>query len=100
MSQSNPQKTGINIDYVANLARIELTPEEKHTFTAQLEQVLGHFDRLNEVDVEGIEPTAHTFPLFNVWTADEPKPGLPVKVALKNAPAQRQNMVVVPKVVE
>lgn len=100
MSQSNREKAGLDVDHIANLARIELTSEEKQTFASQLGQILSYFDRLDSVDVEGIEPTAHTYPLFNVWSADEPKPGLPVKVALKNAPAQRQNMIVVPKVVE
>ncbi|MDE3084795.1 MAG: aspartyl/glutamyl-tRNA amidotransferase subunit C, partial [Verrucomicrobiota bacterium] len=51
-------------------------------------------------DVSGVEPTAHAFPVFNVWTDDVPQPGLPVELALKNVPAQRDNMVVVPKVVE
>ncbi len=100
MSNKDSNDSSMNIDYVANLARIELSAEEKKVFSAQLNQVLHYFDKLSEVNVEGIEPTAHTYPLFNVWTADEPKPGLPVKVALQNAPAQRQNMVVVPKVIE
>lgn len=100
MNESNQTKSGVDIDYVANLARIELTNEEKKVFSEQLGQVLEYFERLNQVNVDGIEPTAHTFPLFNVWQADEAKPGLPVEVALRNAPAQRQNMIVVPKVVE
>ena len=56
--------------------------------------------QLEQVDVTGVEPTAHAFPLFNVWADDLAKPGLPVEAALRNAPAQRDNMIVVPKVVE
>ena len=52
------------------------------------------------VDVTGIEPTAHAFPVVNVWADDVAQPGLPVEAALRNAPAQRENMIAVPKVVE
>ncbi len=90
----------IDIDYVANLARIALTDEEKERFSGQLGQVLDYIEKLNTLDVSGVEPTAHAFPLENVWRADEPEPGFPVETALKNAPAVRDNMVVVPKVVE
>lgn len=90
----------IDIDYVANLARIALTDEEKALFSGQLDQVLTYIEKLNTLDVSGVEPTAHAFPVKNVWGEDKAGPTLPVEVALKNAPAARQNMVVVPKVVE
>jgi aspartyl-tRNA(Asn)/glutamyl-tRNA(Gln) amidotransferase subunit C len=91
---------GLDIERVAQLARIALTPEEKARFSAQLGDVLRYIAQLKEVDVSGIEPTAHAFPVFNVWAEDVPQPGLPVELALRNAPAQRDHMVVVPKVVE
>jgi aspartyl-tRNA(Asn)/glutamyl-tRNA(Gln) amidotransferase subunit C len=47
-----------------------------------------------------VEPTAHATPIFNVLQADEPRAGLSVEDALRNAPAQRDNMFVVPRVVE
>ncbi|HTZ19400.1 MAG TPA: Asp-tRNA(Asn)/Glu-tRNA(Gln) amidotransferase subunit GatC [Opitutaceae bacterium] len=94
------QPTNLNIDHVANLARLALTPEEKATFSAQLGDVLAYIEQLKAVDVAGIEPTAHAFPLYNVWADDVPQPGLPVEAALRNAPAQRDHMIVVPKVVE
>ena len=94
------QPTDLNIDHVANLARLALTPEEKATFAAQLGDVLAYIEQLKAVDVTGIEPTAHAFPLYNVWADDVPQPGLPVEAALRNAPAQRDHMIVVPKVVE
>lgn len=90
----------IDIDYVANLARIALTDEEKTLFSAQLDDVLTYIEKLNTVDVSGVEPMAHAFALSNVWGEDVAVAPLPVEVALKNAPAVRQNMVVVPKVVE
>jgi aspartyl-tRNA(Asn)/glutamyl-tRNA(Gln) amidotransferase subunit C len=90
----------INIDYVANLARLALTAEEKIRFARQLGDILHYVEKLNGVDVSGVEPMAHASPVFNVWQADVPRPGLSVEQALRNAPAQRQNMIAVPKVVE
>ena len=90
----------LNIDHVAKLARLALTPEEKATFAQQLGSVLHHIEQLRKVDVTGIEPTAHAFAVTNVWADDVARPGLPVEQALRNAPAQRDNMVAVPKVVE
>jgi aspartyl-tRNA(Asn)/glutamyl-tRNA(Gln) amidotransferase subunit C len=90
----------LNIDRVAELSRLALTAEEKVRFSAQLGSVLGHIEQLSKVDVTGIEPTAHAFPLHNIWAADVARPGLVVADALRNAPAQRENMIVVPKVME
>ncbi len=90
----------LDIDHVARLARLALTPEEKAKFAQQLGDVLHHIEQLAKVDVSHVEPTAHASPVYNVWVDDVAQPGLPVELALKNAPAQRQNMIVVPKVVE
>jgi aspartyl-tRNA(Asn)/glutamyl-tRNA(Gln) amidotransferase subunit C len=65
-----------------------------------LGDVLAHIAQLQEVDVSGIEPTAHAFPMDNVWAEDAAKPGLSAEAALRNAPAQRDGMFLVPKVVE
>jgi aspartyl-tRNA(Asn)/glutamyl-tRNA(Gln) amidotransferase subunit C len=94
------QPADLNIDRISELSRLALTAEEKARFSAQLGSVLGHIEQLAKVDVTGIEPTAHAFPLNNVWAADVAQPGLTVTDALRNAPAQRDNMIVVPKVVE
>jgi aspartyl-tRNA(Asn)/glutamyl-tRNA(Gln) amidotransferase subunit C len=90
----------INIDYVANLARLALSGEEKVRFARQLGDILHYVEKLKGVDVTGVEPMAHASPVFNVWQEDTTQPGLTVDQALRNAPARRQNMVVVPKVVE
>ena len=90
----------LDIDYVARLARIALTDDEKALFGKQLDDVLNYIEKLNEVDVSGVEPTAHAFDVFNVWQEDEAKTGLSNKDALKNAPATRDGMFVVPKVVD
>ena len=95
---SSPES--LDIDYIARLARIALTPEEKTKFAQQLGDVLHHARQLGKVDVAGLEPTAHAFPVENIWDDDMVRPGLPVELALKNAPARRENMISVPKVVE
>ena len=90
----------IDIDYVARLARIELSGEEKQKLAPQLDKILDYFEKLKEVDVSGVEPTAHVFPIYNVWQEDVAEAGFSPGEALANAPAQRDNQVVVPKVVE
>ncbi|HMD60859.1 MAG TPA: Asp-tRNA(Asn)/Glu-tRNA(Gln) amidotransferase subunit GatC [Opitutaceae bacterium] len=95
-----PQPVDIKLDHVANLARLDLTPEEKARFATQLGDVLAYVALLNEVDVGGVEPTAHAFPVVNVWAEDVPEAGLSPEDALRNAPEKRDNMFVVPKVVE
>ena len=95
-----PKAEDFNLDHVANLARINLTVDEKTRFASQLGDVLTYIAQLNEVNVDGVEPTAHAFPVVNVWADDVPEAGLSVEDALRNAPEKRDNMFVVPKVVE
>ncbi len=90
----------IDIDYVANLARLELSQEEKAKFSSQLGDILKYFDKLRNIDVSGEEPMAHPFPVYNVLGRDEPSPTLSSGDALANAPKQRDQQLVVPKVVE
>ncbi|MDI1320084.1 MAG: Asp-tRNA(Asn)/Glu-tRNA(Gln) amidotransferase subunit GatC [bacterium] len=90
----------LDINYVANLARLALTDAEKGKFAQQLGDILHYVEKLKQVEVTGVEPMAHAAPVYNVWAADVAQPGLPVGAALQNAPAQRDNLIVVPKVVE
>ena len=91
----------IDIDYVANLARLELSNEEKKKLGAQLNDILGYFEKLNTVDVEDVEPMAHAHPVFNVWReGDESGETYSPEVLMQMAPEQRENQIVVPKVVE
>ena len=90
----------IDIQYVAHLARLELTPEEEKKFGEQLGHILGYVEKLKELDVMNVEPTAHATPLVNVTRADEVRPSLPHDDALRNAPAQANGLFIVPKIVE
>ena len=91
----------MDIDYVANLARLELSDDEKAKLGGQLDDILGYFEKLNAVDVDGVEPMAHARPVYNVWReGDEAGETYSPEVLTKMAPEQRENQVVVPKVVE
>jgi len=89
-----------DVKYVAHLARLGLTPAEEKKFGAQLGQVLGYIEKLREVDVSQVEPTAHAVPLVNVTRPDATAPSLSNEDALRNAPAKANGLFVVPKIVE
>ena len=89
-----------DIPYVAHLARIELSPAEEQKLGAQLGNILGYVEKLKELDVSQVEPTAHAVPLANVTRPDEPQPGLTNDEALRNAPAHANGLFIVPKIVE
>ena len=90
----------IDIKYVAHLARLHLTPDEDKKLGAQLGHILGYIEKLKELDVTGVEPTAHAVPMVNVTRADEIRPSLPHDDALRNAPARANGLFMVPKIVE
>ncbi len=90
----------IDIKYVAHLARLHLTPDEEKKLGAQLGHILGYIEKLKELDVTGVEPTAHAVPMVNVTRADEIRPSLPHDDALRNAPQQAGGLFIVPKIVE
>ena len=79
-----------NVEYVAELARIKLTPEEIKTFESQLGLVLEHAAQLKEIDISQVEPMAHSFPVYNVFREDEVRDSLDRETALSNAPQQAQ----------
>lgn len=89
----------IDVRYVANLARLELSDDEVATFQPQLEAILHHAEALVKLDVAGIEPTAHTAAVFGRMRDDVPHASLPAAAVLQNAPDQAQGQIRVPKVV-
>ena len=93
-------KPNIDVKYVAHLARLSLTPDEEQRIGAQLTSVLGYIEKLKEVDVSGVEPTAHAFPLVNVTRPDEVRPSLSNEEALRNAPSKANGLFIVPRIVE
>jgi len=89
-----------DVGYVADLARIQLAPDEIKRFDSQLGLVLEHVAKLNELDVSQVEPMAHSFPIYNVFREDEIRESLDREAALSNAPHQAQGLFIVTKVVE
>jgi len=91
----------MDIKKIANLARLELTDDEAARYEPQLEQILKHVEQLKKVDIEGIEPTAHAAPVFDVIREDVALgESFTQEEALANAPAVTQGQVKMPKVVE
>ncbi len=82
--------------HVARLARLALTDEEIERFQQQLSAILEAVGKVSELDLAGVEPTAHPLDVANVYAADEPRPCLPVEEALANAPDREGNFFRVP----
>jgi aspartyl-tRNA(Asn)/glutamyl-tRNA(Gln) amidotransferase subunit C len=81
---------------VARLARLELTEDEIERFTAQLSAILEAVAKVSELDLSGVEPTAHPLDIVNAWADDEPRTCLPVEEALANAPERENGFFKVP----
>lgn len=92
--------TADDVLHIARLARIALAPDEVDRFTIQLSGILDHFTALAAVNTDGVEPTAHPLPLFNVMRPDIVAPSLPRSEALANAPVQEDGLIRVRAVLE
>ena len=90
----------IDVGYVAELARLELTDEEKSVFQPQLENIVKYVEKISEVDVEGVEPRLHGRTLVNALRADVVRPSLDREAALGNAPKRVGDEFLLPTIVE
>ena len=90
----------IDVGYVAQLARMNLSPAEKELFQRQLSDVLHYIEKLREVDATQVEAATHAIPVFNVFREDKPRDWFSAEEALANAPRKSNNLFIVPKVVE
>lgn len=88
------------IEYVGILAKLELTDEEKQAAKTDMGKMLDYFDKLNELDTDGVEPMSHIFPINNVFREDVVTNGDDRENILKNAPASKGGAFKVPKTVE
>ena len=95
------------VDYISELSRLSLEPEEKESVAAQLERIVAYMDVLNKLDTTGVEPLSHVFPVKNVFREDEvftskqEAERLSARARLlENAPAQDGETFLVPKAVE
>ena len=90
----------IDVGYVAELARLELTDDEKATFQGQLEDIVKYVDKISSVDVDGVPPTMHGREIVNAFREDEVRPSMEREVALGNAPRRTETEFYLPKIVE
>ncbi len=90
----------IDLQHVVKLARIDLTSDEEARIRPQVEEILKYVEKLGELDVSDVEPTAHAVPLTNVMREDEIQPSLSHDDAMRNAPKKSNGLFVVPKIVE
>jgi aspartyl-tRNA(Asn)/glutamyl-tRNA(Gln) amidotransferase subunit C len=89
-----------DVRHTAHLARLELSDAEAVRFQSQLSQILGYVEKLKQVDVSGVDPTAHTESTFNVFRSDSSRDWFTSEEALANAPRQANHLIIVPKVIE
>jgi aspartyl-tRNA(Asn)/glutamyl-tRNA(Gln) amidotransferase subunit C len=88
------------VEHVAHLARLALSPDEQQRFTEQLNAILAYMDQLNEVPTDDVEPTSHVLDLVNVFRDDTARQLISVEDALHNAPESTHQYFVVPRIVE
>jgi aspartyl-tRNA(Asn)/glutamyl-tRNA(Gln) amidotransferase subunit C len=87
------------VRHIADLASLELSEEEVQLFSLQLNDILGYIEKLNELDLQAIEPTSHVTAASHADREDRVVPSLPVSEALANAPEPREGYFAVPKVI-
>ena len=92
--------TAQEVQWVAHLARLQLTEEELETMTRQLSAIVAYVDQLRQVNTDGVEPMAHALAIHNVFREDETASSLPVADALANAPQRRGDFYSVPAVLD
>jgi len=90
----------IDVAYVAELARLELTDAEKAVFQPQLEKIVGYVEKISSVDVPDVPPTMHGRAIVNAFREDVVHPSLDRETALANAPARTGDEFMLPKIVE
>lgn len=86
------------IEYIADLAKLELEDDERAALAADLARIVGLVEQLGEVDVEDVPPTKHVIEQTNVTRPDRPRPGLSQREALDNAPDADEGHFLVPRV--
>ncbi len=97
---ADPNITIAEVEHVARLARLDLSPQEKERMRSQLNAILTYIDKLRQLDTEGVEPTSHAVPVVNVMREDKVCPSFPIADMLANAPERDGDLIRVPKILE
>ncbi len=88
------------IDHLATLARLQLTPEERTVMQEDLTKLLGYFEQLNEVDTDGVEEMQRPVNLVNVLREDVAGQPFPAGVIAALAPEMQDGQIKIPRTVE
>ena len=88
------------VEYLAYLARIQLTPQELERFAGQLDEILAYVEKLKTAQTQGVAPTSHVLELSNVFREDKVEPSLPTEKVLANAPDREGLFFKVPQIIE
>ena len=95
--------TASDVEKIAELARLELTPEETESFTNQLSSIITHIDKLNELDTSNVAPMSHcstgSGPAESPWRDDIVGPSLGAEIATESAPDHEGGYFKVPRVI-
>jgi len=86
-----------DVRYVAKLARLHLDDDETGRMASELAKILSHIDKISELDMADVPPTAHVLDVVNVLRADKPRPSVARADALRNAPSVADDSFRVPK---
>ncbi|AZO96248.1 Asp-tRNA(Asn)/Glu-tRNA(Gln) amidotransferase subunit GatC [Halocella sp. SP3-1] len=88
-----------DVEYIANLANLEVDEADKDVFAKQLGDILEYVEKLNELDTDGVVPTAYTVPMKNVFREDKAEPSIKRDKALANAPDKKDGQFRVPPII-
>ncbi len=97
---SKQKSTGIDVDRIADLAKLRAPAQEREKIAAQMQEMITFANQLGELDTSGVEPMAHVIPISNVFRKDQPIPSFEREALLQNAPKQLDGYYFVPRVVE
>ena len=97
---SEPRISPAEVEHVARLARLRLSPDETERMRRELDAILGYIDKLSRLDTADVPPTSHAVPLTNVMREDAPRPSFPREDMLGNAPDRSGDLFRVPRIIE
>ena len=89
-----------NLKHIATLARLHFEEKDLKVFESQVAGILRFVDELRKVNVDGVQPTSHPFPLSNVFREDEMRPSLKIEEFHRHSPQVRGRFFEVPKIIE
>lgn len=89
-----------DVEYVAQLARLTFTGEEKEALTKDLNSILEYMEKLNELDTDNVDIIVNPYYIENKFREDEVEPSMPLEDVIKNAPDSLEEYILVPKVID